>query len=207
MDHETRHVKRSCVSPPPTSRSVRSAKQQDPAPAESADRGHRPPEMTGTLWKFALTTATPAAAAGPFCWYFTRSPAASLGVMIILAFVTLGAACLIAREETSRVKAREQGATDRERIRYQDANVLAETQRSLIMTATCGPSSSASDALALRLDARKALEMWSPTSMADAMLIARLQELDDHCQSRPGQSGGPGHKDAPANSNLYDNPR
>jgi hypothetical protein len=98
---------------------------------------------------------------------------------------------MTAREETIRVKVKEQAATDRERIRYQGENMLAETERSLFAAATSGPSSSAEDARTLRLDARKALERWTPTSVADAMRITRLQERNDHRQTPPGQPGPP----------------
>ena len=165
------------------------AGRQDRA-AGVASSGHRLPEMTGRLRKAVLTTAAPAAA-GPFCWYFTRSPAVSLGVMVILAVVTLVAAFLTAREETTRVKVREQGATDRERIRYQGENRVAEADWMLAKAATSGPSSSAEDARALRLDARKALKMRIPTTVADAMRITRLQEIEDRPQPPGPVTGEP----------------
>jgi hypothetical protein len=190
MDYGTRHVKRS-TTPPRGGPCRASSYRRETSVPEMARAGRRLPEMTGPLWKIVLTAATPAAAVGPFCWYFTRSPVASVGAMLILAVITLGAACLTAREETTRVKVREQGATDRERIRYQGENLLAEAQRSLVTAATTGPNSSSQDALALRMDARKVLGMWTPTSVADAMCITRLQEIDDRYRLQPRQASPP----------------
>jgi hypothetical protein len=103
----------------------------------------------------------------------------SLGTTIVVALVGITTTWLNAREETRRVQAREQGATERERIRHTAEIQLAETQKLLIQATTCGPSASPGDAEALRLDARRALELSPPTTVKDAMHITRLPETLD----------------------------
>lgn len=145
------------------------------------------PGLRVKLRGFTLTATAVSAAAGFYFWHATRSLPVSLGTTIIVSLVGITTTWLNAREETRRVQAREQGATERERIRHAAEIQLAETQRLLIQAATCGPSASPGDAGALRLDARRALELAPPTTVKDAMHITRLPETVDTPQPRQGR--------------------
>jgi hypothetical protein len=123
-----------------------------------------------------LTATAVSAAAGFYFWHTTHSLPMSLGSSIVVALVGITTTWLTAHEETRRVQAREQGATERERIRHTAEIQLAETQKLLIQATTCGPSATPGDAEALRRDARRAFEMSRPTTVKDAMHITHLPE-------------------------------
>ena len=119
------------------------------------------------------TSAASVTLAGPLSWDLTRNVTLSLGTMLIFAAAFAIVIWLVAREETQQVKARERGATDREKIQHQGETLLAEAEHLLLRAATCGPSSSPADAQALRADARKVLQLIQPTSVKDAMQVTR----------------------------------
>lgn len=133
-----------------------------------------PPRSRLRPHDFALTATAASAAAGALYWHSPRNPLMALGLALIVALTGTTAAWLHAREETRQVQAREHGATQRELIRHYPEIELADAQKLLLGATACGPSSSSDDAAALRLDARKALEQWPPTSVKDAMRITRL---------------------------------
>jgi hypothetical protein len=112
----------------------------------------------------------------------------SLGVVLLIALTGVVVAWLYAREETRQVEARERGATEREWIRHRAEIQLAEAQNALIKATTCGPSCSPDDARAVRLDARRALELSPPTTVKDAMRITRIGDANGQRDPPPGGS-------------------
>jgi hypothetical protein len=175
----SRRTRGTCpASPAGSTHFHRSGRPFDCHPASAGKAGDAP-GLGVNLRSFALSATAVSAAAGFYFWHATRSLPMSLGITIVIALVGITTTWLIAREETRRVQAREQGATERERIRHTAEIQLAETQKLLIQATTCGPSASPDDAEALRLDARRALELSPPTTVKDAMRITHLPETLD----------------------------
>lgn len=176
MNPRTRHSSQRCKAsgqvrhglPYPMESGTQPAVQASPRPGTL---------LRSTPVKAVLTTsAASVTLAGPLSWDLTRNVALSLGTMLIFAAAFAIVIWLVAREETQQVKARERGATDREKIHHQGETLLAEAEHLLLRAATCGPSSSPADAQALRSDARKTLQLIQPTSVKDAMQVTRVTE-------------------------------
>jgi hypothetical protein len=186
MNLHSRHVRRDCPASLPTPGHVCSAAINNTrtkiADCVNDNRGThtRPRELV-------LATTASSVTAGALYWHSTRSLIMSLGVVLIVALVGIVAAWLYAREETRRVQAREQGASEREWIRFYAEIRLAEAQKSLIEATTCGPCSTPGEAEAVRLDARKVLELFAATTVKDAMRITRTQDVIDKHTTAPGR--------------------
>jgi hypothetical protein len=177
----SRRMRSTCpASPARSTRSGKPARLPDRRLASADEAG----DTRGLLQGLALSATVVSAAAGFYFWHTTRSLPMSLGTTIVVALVGIITTWLNAREETRRVQAREQGATERERIRHTAEIQLAETQKLLIQATICGPSTSPGDAEALRLDARRVLELSPPTTVRDAMHITHLPETLDVPQPR-----------------------
>lgn len=135
-----------------------------------------------------LTTTGASVIAGALGWRSSRSAAMSFGLALLVALIGIATVWLCAREETRQVEAREQGATERERIRHYVEGKLADTHESLIQAAICGPRSSRDDAKALRMDARKILQQSPPIAAEDAMRITRAANVYE--EGRPNGRHG-----------------
>lgn len=179
MNISSRCTRSTCPASPICSTRYREPARPSSRPPASADEAGDAPGLRIKLRGFALSATAISAAAGFYFWHTTRNLPISLGTTIIAALVGIATTWLNAREETRRVQARELGATERERIRHTAEIQLAETQKLLIQATTCGPSTSPGDAEALRLDARRALELSPPTTVKDAMHITHLPETLD----------------------------
>lgn len=174
MNLHSRAVRGNCPSSLATQQNV------GPAPwygSSSVEDGERSSRVQGRRLKprdlLVTTTTATSVTAGAISWHCTRSLPVSLGVVLLIALTGVVVAWLYAREETRQVEAREHGATEREWIRHCAEIQLAEAQSALLKATACGPRSSPNDARAVRLDARRALDLSPPTAVKDAMRITR----------------------------------
>lgn len=193
MKLHSQHATGDCPVPLTARRSTLPAARCCPGSRSAAASQASPPAPRLRARDLALTATAVSAAAGTLYWHSPRSPLISLGLALIVALTGTAAAWLHAREKTRQVQAREHGATQRELIRHYPEIELAEAQEFLLRAAACGPSSTSDNAAALRADARKALELWPPTAVKDAMRITRLQDppgLSAH-PSAPEREPGP----------------
>jgi hypothetical protein len=171
MNFRSRHVRGNCPASPAVSGDCRPG---SPGTARSPENGEHSDQAKGPQLKqrdLLLTTTVASVTGGSLYWHSSHSLPMSLGVVLLVATTGITFAWLHAREQTRQVQAREHGETERERIRHHAEIQLAEAQKSLIHAATCGPSETPGDAEALRLDARRAMELSPPTSVQDAMRV------------------------------------
>jgi hypothetical protein len=187
MNFRSRHVRSSCPASPATPANPRPA---IPDGIRSLGGGEQPKHATGPvkLRDLVLTIAAASVTAGSLYWHTTRSLPMSLGVVLLTAMAGITLAWLHAREETRQVQAREHGETERERIRHHAEIQLAEAQKTMMQAATRGPSETPGDAEALRLDARRALELSPPTTVQDAMRITRIPQAGTNPAKTPPEA-------------------
>jgi hypothetical protein len=186
MNLHSRHVRSGSPASPASAHNMQTRSAHGSC-TKKADYSSEPRPAHIRPRELVLTTTAASVTAGALYWHATRSLLMSLGVILIVTVTGMAAAWLYAREETRRVQAREQGATERERIRHYAEIQLAEAQKFLIEATTRGPCSTQIEAEAVRLDARKVLELSPPTTVKDAMCITRTPDPSDerHTSLRP----------------------